>query len=431
MQEKQNTALVWFRNDLRVVDNQSLYDATTKHDKVIGLVLIPAEWLAESSLGFKKMEAFRARFLLESIADLQRDLESHHIPLIVKIDDGTSLTQICSQYQITDIYLQKEWTKEEIEQEKGIPESVAVHKSYNQFLFHPDDLPIPIEELPEIFTVFRKICEKKVNVRPCVLEPRRLAAENAKIASYTPLTLKELGYEPFDIHPNSAFPFQGGSHAADERLNHYFWTTKKLSYYKKTRNGLVGTDYSSKFSPWLANGSISAKSIYWAVKDYEQNVAKNQSTYWLVFELIWRDYFKYVSLRHGNSIFTAGGIKNRTYDWGQNPHVFQQWINGTTAEPFVNANMLELKRTGFMSNRGRQNVASYLAKTLQMDWRWGAAYFEAMLIDYDVHSNYGNWMYNAGVGNDPRDRVFNVRLQADRYDRNGKYQSLWLQKQLF
>ena len=431
MQEKQNTALVWFRNDLRVVDNQSLYDATTKHNKVIGLVLIPSEWLAETPLGFKKMEAFRARFLLESIADLQRELESYHIPLIVKIDDGTSLTQICNQYQITDIYLQKEWTKEEISQEKVIPESIAVHKSYNQFLFHPDDLPIAIEELPEIFTVFRKICEKKVKIRPCVLEPKKLAGENAKIVSYAPLTLEELGYESFDIHPNTAFPFQGGSQAADERLNHYFWTTKKLSYYKKTRNGLVGTDYSSKFSPWLANGSISAKSIYWTVKDYEHDVAKNQSTYWLIFELIWRDYFKYVSLRYGNSIFTVGGIKNRAYDWGQNPHVFQQWVNGTTLEPFVNANMLELKRTGFMSNRGRQNVASYLAKTLQMDWRWGAAYFEAMLIDYDVHSNYGNWMYNAGVGNDPRDRVFNVRLQADRYDGNGKYQSMWLQKQLF
>ena len=108
MQQKQNTALVWFRNDLRVVDNQSLNEATTKHDKVIGLVLIPAEWLAETPLGFKKMEVFRARFLLESIANLQRELESHHIPLIVKFNDGASLTQICSQYQITDIYLQKE-----------------------------------------------------------------------------------------------------------------------------------------------------------------------------------------------------------------------------------------------------------------------------------------------------------------------------------
>lgn len=431
MQEKQNTALVWFRNDLRIDDNQSLYDATTKHDKVIGLVLIPDFWLKETAFGFKKMEVFRARFLIETIEDLRQELKTLNFPLIVKVDDGTSLKQLCNQYQITDLYMQEEWTKEEVDQEKNIPDTVSVHKSYSQFLFHPDDLPFAIENLPEIFTVFRKACEKNSTVRPCTPKPRKLADENDQILSSKPLTLQELGYAPFEIHPNSAFPFQGGSGAASERLNHYFWITKKLSYYKKTRNGLLGTDYSSKFSSWLANGSISPKSIYWSVKDYEQEIGKNQSTYWLIFELIWRDYFKYVSLRHGNSIFVVGGIKNREYDWRQNHHVFDQWINGTTAEPFVNANMLELKNTGFMSNRGRQNVASYFAKTLQMDWRLGAAYFESMLIDYDVHSNYGNWMYNAGVGNDPRDRVFNVGLQAERYDGKGKYQSTWLQKTLF
>ena len=431
MQEKQNTALVWFRNDLRIDDNQSLYDATTKHDKVIGLVLIQDFWLKETAFGFKKMEVFRARFLIETIEDLRQELKTLNIPLIVKVDDGNSLKQLCDQYQITNLYMQEEWTKEEVDQEKNIPDTVSVHKSYSQFLFHPDDLPLAIENLPEIFTVFRKACEKNSTVRPCTPKPRKLADEKDQILSSKPLTLQELGYAPFEIHPNSAFPFQGGSGAASERLNHYFWITKKLSYYKKTRNGLLGTDYSSKFSSWLANGSISPKSIYWSVKDYEQEIGKNQSTYWLIFELIWRDYFKYVSLRHGNSIFVVGGIKNREYDWRQNHHVFDQWINGTTAEPFVNANMLELKNTGFMSNRGRQNVASYFAKTLQMDWRLGAAYFESMLIDYDVHSNYGNWMYNAGVGNDPRDRVFNVGLQAERYDGKGKYQSTWLQKTLF
>ncbi len=431
MQEKQNTALVWFRNDLRIDDNQSLYDATTKHDKVIGLVLIADFWLKETAFGFKKMEVFRARFLIETIEDLRQELKTLNIPLIVKVDDGTSLKQLCDQYQITDLYMQEEWTKEEVDQEKNIPDTVSVHKSYSQFLFHPDDLPFAIENLPKIFTVFRKACEKNSTVRPCTPKPTKLVDENDQILSNKPLTLQELGYAPFEIHPNSAFPFQGGSRAASERLNHYFWITKKLSYYKKTRNGLLGTDYSSKFSSWLANGSISPKSIYWSVKDYEQEIGKNQSTYWLIFELIWRDYFKYVSLRHGNSIFVVGGIKNREYDWRQNHHVFDQWINGSTAEPFVNANMLELKNTGFMSNRGRQNVASYFAKTLQMDWRLGAAYFESMLIDYDVHSNYGNWMYNAGVGNDPRDRVFNVGLQAERYDGKGKYQSTWLQKTLF
>ncbi|MEL0186501.1 MAG: FAD-binding domain-containing protein, partial [Flavobacteriaceae bacterium] len=99
-------------------------------------------------------------------------------------------------------------------------------------------------------------------------------------------------------------------------------------------------------------------------------------------------------------------------------------------EPFVNANMLELKHTGWMSNRGRQNVASYLSKENNIDWRWGAKYFESKLIDYDVHSNYGNWMYVSGVGNDPRDRKFNIKFQAERYDPNNKFQNLWLQEKL-
>ncbi|WP_273567781.1 FAD-binding domain-containing protein [Maribacter halichondriae] len=109
----------------------------------------------------------------------------------------------------------------------------------------------------------------------------------------------------------------------------------------------------------------------------------------------------------------------------------KKWIEGTTKEPFVNANMKEIAKTGWMSNRGRQNVASFWAKELEQDWRIGAAYFESLLIDYDVHSNWGNWMYQSGVGNDPRDRNFNIKRQAEMYDANGKFQNLWLQETLF
>ena len=147
--------------------------------------------------------------------------------------------------------------------------------------------------------------------------------------------------------------------------------------------------------------------------------------------MIWRDYFKYASLKHGNNFFKIGGILHKEYDWNTDSKAIENWKNGTTSETFVNANMIELKKTGWMSNRGRQNVASYFAKNLNLDWRIGAAYFESLLIDYDVHSNYGNWMYVAGVGNDPRDRTFNVKLQAERYDPDGKYQKLWLQESLF
>src|SRR5690606_37393428 len=149
-------------------------------------------------------------------------------------------------------------------------------------------------------------------------------------------------------------------------------------------NGLIGVDYSSKFSAWLANGSLSAKTIYWELKRFEQEYFRNESTYWLIFELIWRDYFKYISLKHQNNIFKIGGILQKVYEWNTNKHGIQQWIDGMTNEPFVNANMIELKKTGWMSNRGRQNVASYFAKDMLMDWRIGAAYFESMLIDYDV-----------------------------------------------
>jgi len=151
---------------------------------------------------------------------------------------------------------------------------------------------------------------------------------------------------------------------------------------------LIGTDFSSKFSPWLANGSLSAKHIYYQVKHFEQEHYKNQSTYWLIFELIWRDYFKYISLKHGNKIFKQDGILEKDYQWSNNQSKIEEWINGRTNQDFVNANMIELKKTGWMSNRGRQNVASYFAKELQLDWRIGASYFESLLIDYDVHSNF-------------------------------------------
>jgi deoxyribodipyrimidine photo-lyase len=131
-------------------------------------------------------------------------------------------------------------------------------------------------------------------------------------------------------------------------------------------------------------------------------------------------------LKHGNKIFHLNGILNVNYDWKFNSKAFRQWVFGNTREPFVNANMLELQQTGFMSNRGRQNVASFWAKEWEQDWRVAAAYFQSMLIDYDVHSNYGNWMYVSGVGNDPRDRKFNTQLQAQNYDSNHKFRNLWL-----
>ena len=287
-------------------------------------------------------------------------------------------------------------------------------------------MSIELKNIPEIFTVFRKNCEKMLKVRSCFPEIKTLPKDNLLQKDYKIPVIIDFNFCDFERHHQSAFPFKGGAKSGRERIEYYFWKTEKLSFYKQTRNGMLGKDYSSKLSAWLANGSISAREIFWEVKAYEKKVKKNQSTYWLIFELIWRDYFKYISLKHGDKIFQLGGILSKKYRWNSDPKKLKSWIEGHTKEPFVNANMIELYKTGWMSNRGRQNVASFFAKNLFMDWRIGAAYFESQLIDYDVHSNYGNWMYISGVGNDPRDRKFDIRRQAQIYDSNNKFQNLWL-----
>ncbi len=428
--------LVWFTNNLRVADNSSLTNACAEN-AVIGVYFFDPRHYDLGDFGFKKTEKYRAKFLLETIACLKKELAELNIPLFIfhgRPED--ILPNLVKEYHIKNIYLQKEWTRDENlvldAVIANVPALVNFEESYDQFLFHPKDIPYTnFNAIPEVFTNFRKKCEKYCKVLETLPIPKPRPKENLLVQSNPLPTLTDLGLEEVTLDSRSAFPFQGGELQALERVDEYFWETEKLAYYKKTRNGLVGKDYSSKLSAWLANGSISARSIYWEVKRFEREVKKNQDTYWLVFELIWRDYFKYISLKHGDKIFHIGGILDKEYDWQNSTEAKEQWISGKTKEPFVNANMKEISNTGWMSNRGRQNVASFWAKELEQDWRIGAAYFESMLIDYDVHSNWGNWMYNSGVGNDPRDRKFNIKRQADRYDANGKFQNLWLQETLF
>ena len=141
-----------------------------------------------------------------------------------------------------------------------------------------------------------------------------------------------------------------------------------------------------------------------------------------------RDFFRFTAHVYGSRLFHKWSLKGAGPEWKQDPEKFERWRTGNTGDHFVDANMKELLLTGWMSNRGRQNVASYLTHDLQIDWRWGALWFESQLVDYDPCSNYGNWAYVGGIGNDPRQgRKFNTKLQADRYDPNRRFRDLWLQ----
>ena len=423
--------LVWFRNDLRVDDNVSLKKSCDNNGKTIAVYCLDPRMFEDTKYGFKKTEKFRTKFLLETLGELRKNLLLNNISLFIYSDKPENvIPKLVSDFQISTIFSQKEFTSEENKVNVAIKNQILNTtwiETYDQFLFHPDDIPYrDFKTIPKVFTEFRKQCEKSAKVRQCVsIKPKH--ADNLVQNDTLVPEIKSLGFEDFVQHKNSAFPFKGGENQALKRIENYFFDTENIAVYKQTRNGLIGESYSSKFSPWLANGSVSARTIFWQLQEFEQQITKNEDTYWMVFELIWRDYFKYIALKHGNDIFKIDGILNNEYQWKNSEKAFREWTNGNTREPFVNANMRELQQTGFMSNRGRQNVASFWAKEWEQDWRVAAAYFESMLIDYDVHSNWGNWIYNAGVGNDPRDRKFNIKRQAEMYDSQGKYVDLWLQ----
>ncbi len=424
-----SAGLVWFRNNLRIHDNEVLYRAVSENDNVICIYCYDPAWDEANPylVDVAKMGEFRKKFLKESLINLDLNLKKFGGELNFFYGKPHKvIADILSKEKVDTLYYSRETTYEETLQEQQV-EAEVNRKKWNiktywcHTLYHLEDIPFTIPSLPDIFTQFRKKVEKESHIRDEFPIPEAING-------------KSLHYADQIIVPDSpvsriddTLSFRGGESAAWERLNHYFWKTEKLKNYKYTRNKLLGADYSSKFSPWLALGCISAKTIWHQVAKFEKQVHKNVSTYWLVFELIWRDYFWYVARKFGNRLFHYKGIKHEDPGHNQNRKLFQLWCEGNTGIPFIDANMRELSSTGFMSNRGRQNVASFLVKDLKVDWRWGAAWFESLLIDYDVHSNWGNWQYVTGIGNDPREnRYFNILSQAKKYDSKGDYVRYWI-----
>ena len=298
----------------------------------------------------------------------------------------------------------------------------------DQFLIERNNLPYKTDELPLIFTHFRKKIEKFVKIR----EEVGKIIYKKKIDKYDFNFQSDINFKDLEFHKDSNFPFKGGESNGNERLEFYLWKNKGIETYKETRNGLIGTEYSSKLSSYLSLGCLSPVSIYHEIKKYEKEIKKNSSTYWLIFEILWREFFRYVYLKGKNNIFIKNGINGNIFNknFKNDIELFNKWKNGKTGQDFIDANMIELNETGFMSNRGRQNVASYLVNNLDVNWTWGASFFEKNLIDYDVSSNWCNWMYISGVGNNVKNWVFNPVRQSDMYDKRGNFRQIWLKKKI-
>ena len=418
--------IVWFRNNLRLADNESLTRALDECDEVLCVYFLePRTWnsMAEPS----RMGSIRAKFILESLLELEGDIQE--LGGTMEFIQGRAVDEIpriLQSYGADRCYAQKEDAWEEIEQEHLLADQINLILSSGRGIWEESDLPFALNDLPAVFSSFRRKVEKKMQIRSLFPPPRSMAC-SWETKTELP-THPSLGFEEYSIEERAVLDFRGGAKEAKKWMNQWIWERDCLKEYKETRNGMVGADYSSKLSPWLSIGCISALEVYWEIKKYESEREANESTYWLFFELLWREFFRFVARRYGAQIFQRNGIKDSEEKMTLgDPKTFQRWKEGRTPNAFVNANMIELGKTGWMSNRGRQNVASYLVHDLGQDWLAGARHFEEHLIDYDPCSNYGNWMYLGGVGNDPRpNRAFNLEKQAEYYDPNQEFRKLWL-----
>ena len=428
-------AVVWFRRDLRVTDHAPLLEAAAAGLVVCVYFLDERRWSPDAAPGRQlacpRVGPHRTRFLLESLAALRERLRELGGDLVVRSGSpGDGLAALLEEVGARALYFHRDVGVEEEREEVAVRElaagrDVAVEARWDRTLVAPDDLPFPVERTPESFSSFRKKVERERRYAAPLPAPERVAAVPGIDPGALPSVEALAGAAAAD-DPRAGARLRGGEAEAWRRLQRWWWDQDGLRTYKETRNGMLGDDYSSRLSPWLAHGCLSVRSVQQEVVRYEQERVQNDSTYWMTFELLWRDYFQWITCKHRAALFRSSGLRGVPVPWRRDERAFARWCEGQTGFPIVDACMRELAATGFLGNRGRQLVTSFLTKNLGLDWRWGAEWFEATLIDHDVGSNYGNWNYGAGVGNDARGfRYFQLATQAAKYDPDGAHARHW------
>jgi deoxyribodipyrimidine photo-lyase len=407
-------AIYWLTTDLRLDDNPALMRAASGADELAivfapGNAWLSSDWIEDAA------SMMRWQFLRECLTDLDIALRKLGQRLVLSSQAADIalpawIEQFKPHYVFASVqtgwYEQRLW--ETLVERYPQVQFASVHA---QTIFDESDLPFACDAngIPRTFSAFRRQVEK-LPVPAVQPVPQRVPPP-ASLTGELPASIGVRSTASTESEPTPAF--RGGETDAPSR-------------YKQVRNALDGWENSTKFSAWLASGNLSARRIMQRLRQYEADAGANDSTYWIFFELLWREYFQWYARAYGRNLFLLKGIHDALPVQGRNAKRLAQWQSGCTEYPIINACMKQLAITGYMSNRGRQLAASCFVNELGLDWRLGAAWFEHHLLDFDVASNWGNWQYLAGVGADPRGkRRFDLKKQAELYDPGGAFTVRW------
>ncbi|MES2650639.1 MAG: DASH family cryptochrome [Bacteroidota bacterium] len=415
--------LVWFRNDLRLHDNEMLVEAIAKSDCILPVYFFDPRQFEQTVYGTLKTGVNRTRFLLENVEALRRSFKKLGGDVLILTGKPEDLLPgLVSQYEISEVYHHREVASEETVISTQVEDllwklKVNLKHFIGHTLYNKEDLPFPIKDIPDVFTQFKKKTERDALVKPCFLTPTEINFVEIENWGEIPLVSDLLPNEHFDsLTPT----FKGGEEEAFKHLHDFLHTGEGMANANATikKNEVV-----ANLSAWLAIGSLSPREVYWKLKEAEANYGLKPYFGQIVLGLLWRDYFRFMFKKYGNTFFKQEGFKQELAPMPMQETVsLKQWKTASTGHVLIDSIMDELNTTGYINNNSRLLASTYLISELKVNWVMGAAYFEEKLIDYCPASNWGNWANVAGVGNDQRlSSNFNFEKQLKAYDPKGVY----------
>ena len=423
---KTKVNVVWFKcTDLRTHDHAALKAAHGAGLPVLHLYVFDPFWHAGRTrlCGYPKTGAIRNRFQLEALHDLSARLaaKGHVLNLRTGISTKTCFEELCQDFSVQEVYAFREICSEELRVERQVRQVLKRHRSslstfWGFELYHHDDLrfdPKAPRGAFNSYTAFRKRVEEGSQVRPSHTEDPVFRSSKDSVAwnrADAAPSLSQLMGPLYDAaadpgeekDPRAELRWKGGETSALARVQQFLWEDDSLGldYVGATMTmdpakSCMRDKAMSKLSPWLAHGCISPRLLYEEVKRYERERRKNKSTYWIVHELLWRDFVRFGSIHAGTTIFKIGGPLNvhPAWSWSSDRQRLDAWVNGNTGFPFIDCFMRELKTTGYCNHMGRETAGWFLIADLGLDWRMAAEWFESVLIDYEPTANWFNWTY--------------------------------------
>ncbi|MFQ1900454.1 deoxyribodipyrimidine photo-lyase [Aeromonas veronii] len=422
--------LVWLRNDLRLADNPALRHACAGDEPVAALFIIsPAQWRQH------KMAPVRQRFMLAQVDELGRELAALGIPLhLLRVETfaeaPAALADLCRELGVTQLYANQAIELDEQRRDHAVSaalaeQGVSCHWLNGCCVLPPGRVLTGSGEMFKVLTPFSRAWLKALDEDGFVIH--RAPARRGEPLPWLPLAERDFVDAALgELTADPRWPV--GEAEALRRLN--IFLEQAVLDYGETRDfpAIAGT---SVLSPYLAAGIISPRQCVAALQQrlgYRPQSKAQPGFVWLN-ELVWREFYRHLLVLIPTlSMNLPFKPETAALPWSWDPDVFAAWCEGRTGYPIVDAAMRCLNATGWMHNRLRMIVASFLTKDLHIHWRLGEDYFMSRLIDGDLAANNGGWQWAAGTGADaaPYFRVFNPTTQGQRFDPQGEFIRTWV-----